>query len=104
MVLDKKGKAHEDKHARDSEFEFKVMARRNKLAGLWAAELLGLLGQTASDYAKEVVHSDFEEPGEEDVVRKLAADLAGKVSPHEIREKLTHLLQEARRQLHDEHK
>ncbi|MBF0374437.1 MAG: DUF1476 domain-containing protein [Alphaproteobacteria bacterium] len=105
MVFDKRGVSpHEAKHSRDAELDFKVTVRRNKLAGLWAAELLGLIGQAAHDYAKQVVHSDFEEPGEEDVVRKLDSDLKGKVTLHEIREKMSHFLHVARDQIMGEHK
>ncbi len=70
----KSGKHHEEKHVRDSEVEFKIMNRRNRLLGLWAAEKLGLADDAAQAYAKEVVASDFDEPGEEDVVRKVMGD------------------------------
>jgi hypothetical protein len=100
----KKGKPEESKHAHEAELEFKVMARRNKLAGMWAAELLGMIGQAAVDYAKHVVHADLEEKGDEDVVRKLAGDLDGKASHSEIREKLAHFLHIARKEVHEEHK
>lgn len=103
-MFGKKSKAEEDRHGRDHEFEFMAAARRNKLLGLWAAELLGLIGHAAHDYAKDIVHSDMEEPGEEDVVRRLSKDLEGKATVSEIREKMTHLLHEARRQLLHEKK
>ena len=69
--FNKASRTQEHKHKTQEEFEFKAVARRNKLAGLWAAELLGLIGHAAMDYAKSVVHADFEEKGDEDVVRKL---------------------------------
>jgi hypothetical protein len=86
-------KAFENKYAHDEEKKFKIIARRNKLLGLWAAELLGKADADA--YAKEVVAADFEEAGDEDVVRKVEGDLtAGGVSKtaEEIRAKLSELL------------
>ena len=79
--------------------------RRNRLAGLWAAELLGLIGHAASDYAKSVMHvghaPDREHPDDaEEVAEKLAHDLGGRSSKAEILEKLGHFLHEAKRQLH----
>jgi len=59
---------------RDEELRFKATARRNKLLGLWAAEKLGKTGDEAQSYAKDVVKADFEEPGDEDVFRKLRRD------------------------------
>jgi hypothetical protein len=86
-------KAFENKYAHDEEKKFKIIARRNKLLGLWAAELLGKADADA--YAKEVVAADFEEAGDEDVVRKVQGDLtAGGVSKsaEEIRAKMAELL------------
>ena len=91
--------AFEAKYAHDAEMQFKAEARRNKLAGLWAADLMGKTGDAAAAYALEVVQADFEEAGIEDVVRKLAADLAGKASADEIRAKLLELLPVAKAQL-----
>src|SRR3546814_19526122 len=69
-------KAFEDKYKHDQDLQFRTMVRRNKLLGLWVAqELLGLEGDAAETYAKEVVASDFEQPGHDDVVRKIMADL-----------------------------
>ena len=70
-------------------------ARRNKLLGLWAAELLGRSGPDADAYAKEVVIADLEEHGDEDVVRKLKADLEGKASEQQIRAQMVQLLEQA---------
>ena len=78
----------EKKFAMDEDLKFKAMARRNKLLGLWAAEKLGKTGADADAYAKEVVHADFEEAGDNDVFRKVRADFdaAGVAqSDHEIR-------------------
>lgn len=97
-------KSHEHKHQQEEAIEFKAVARRNKLAGLWAAELLGLIGQAAMDYAKGVVHADFEEKGDEDVVRKLAKDLEGKADHQTIRQKLAEFLHIARKQVREEDK
>lgn len=85
--------------------------RRNRMAGLWAAELLGLLGHAARDYAHDLAHAhaqdhdhDGDGDGDEKLIQRLGKDLRGKVDIHEIREKLSHLLQEARRQLHPQDK
>ncbi len=85
----------EAKFAHDAELRFKVMARRNKLLGLWAAELMGLAGDDAEAYAKQVVRADFEEPGDEDVFRKVFGDLEAKsldVSEHRVRREMEDLL------------
>jgi hypothetical protein len=91
--------AFENKFAHDTEMQFKAVARRNKLTGLWAAELMGLSGDAAADYAKEVVKADFEEAGDEDVIRKLIADLQGKADDATIRAKLAEMLIVAKDQL-----
>lgn len=76
-------------------------SRRNRMAGLWAAELLGLLGHAARDYAHDLAHAhDHDHDGDEKLVQRLGVDLRGKVDIHEIRSKLSHLLHEAGRQLH----
>lgn len=92
-------KAFESKFAHDAEMQFKAEARRNKLAGLWAADLLGKTGEAAAEYAMTVVTADFEEAGVEDVVRKLAGDLGDKASAEVIRAKLAELLAVAKAQL-----
>ena len=99
MVFESRSKGHEEKHRLDQETEFRAVARRNRLAGLWAAGLLGKSGQAAEEYAKEIVHADFAEAGDEDVVRRLAQDLAGHMPAEEIRSKLASLLREARAQI-----
>lgn len=101
-TFDDRENAFEAKFAHDSEMQFRAEARRNKLAGLWAAELLGKTGDDASAYALEVVAADFDEPGVEDVVRKLAGDLGDRVSADQIRAKLTELLPVAKAQLLNE--
>ena len=94
--------AFENKFAHDAEMRFKAEARRNKLVGLWAAELLGMTGDEAEAYAKEVIAADFEEAGHEDVYRKLAGDLGDKPDEATIRAQMTACLSEAKAQLMDE--
>ena len=100
--LDDRETAFENKFAHDQELEFKAVARRNKLLGLWAAELMGLEGEAADTYAGEVVKSDFEEVGEEDVFRKVFGDLQDKgvdQSEHQVRRQMADLMIEAREQI-----
>ena len=94
--------AFENKYAHDAEMNFKADARCNKLLGLWAAELLEKSGDDASAYAKEVIISDLEELGIEDVVRKVAGDLGDKSSPEEIRKKMAEFLTVAKAQVMSE--
>lgn len=103
--FDEREKAFESKYARDEEMNFKAMARRNKLLGLWAADLMGIEGDEAKAYAMEVVKADFEEAGEEDVYRKVKGDFDAKgveMSEHRIRKAMSELLEEAKRQLMEE--
>jgi hypothetical protein len=100
--FDKREKGFEQKHSRDQEFNFKVQARRNKLLGEWAAEKLGLDGAAAVAYAKEVIVSDFDEPGDDDVLRKVFGDLEAKgveASEHLVRKEMDKLLEVARCEL-----
>jgi hypothetical protein len=95
-TFDKREEGFEKKFAHDEELQFKAMARRNKLLGLWAAEILGKTGAEADAYAKDVVMADFEEVGDEDVFRKVAKDLQGKgVTDLQIRAQMTELLERA---------
>ena len=98
-TFDDRENAFENKFAHDAEMQFKAEARRNKLVGLWAAGLLGKDGDAANAYAIEVVKSDFEEAGHEDVVRKLTGDLGDKATDKEIRDKMAECLVEAKAQL-----
>lgn len=98
-TFDERENAFENKYAHDEEMKFKAEARRNKLLGLWAAELLGKTGADADAYAREVVLSDFEEAGHEDVVRKVAGDLGDIADADTIRSKLDELLKIAKDQL-----
>jgi hypothetical protein len=98
-------KAFEDKYKHDEDLRFRVEARRNKLLGLWAAELMQRGGEAAEAYAKEVVASDFEEPGDSDVVRKVLGDLenAGvEMSEHRLRKKMDELVEQAKEQIMSE--
>ena len=91
--------AFENKFAHDAEMQFKAEARRNKLLGLWAAELLGKSGEDAAAYAKEVVKADFEEAGDEDVYRKVSGDLGDAADEATIRAKMRSLMAEAKAQI-----
>ncbi len=101
-TFDDRETAFENKFAHDAEMQFRAVARRNKLTGLWAAELMGKAGQDAADYAMTVVQADFEEAGDDDVVRKLVADLAGKATAEQVKAKLAELLPVAKTQLMNE--
>lgn len=104
-TFDKREEAFEAKFAHDEELRFKATARRNKLLGLWAADKLGMEGEEAELYAKEVVRSDFLEPGDEDVFRKIEADFKehGVVqSEHQIRRTMVDLLSVAMDQIVNE--
>jgi len=95
-------KAFESKFAHDQELKFKATARRNKLLGVWAAEQMGLSGDDAQAYVAEVIRSDLEEPGDEDVFRKVWGDFQAKkveVSEHQLRRQLVDLMDEAIRQV-----
>ncbi|MEQ1781632.1 MAG: DUF1476 domain-containing protein [Hyphomonadaceae bacterium] len=105
--FDKREAAEEGRFALDQELRFKANARRNKLLGLWAAEKLGKSGEAASNYAIEVVKSDFEAPGDEDVFRKVKGDLdaAGvDISDHQLHRQMTELMEVAIEQVKTEKK
>lgn len=101
-TFDDRENAFETKFAHDEAMQFKAEARANKLLGLWAADILGKTGDAAEDYAKTVVAADFEEAGNEDVIRKVAADLGDKSSTETIRAKLAETLRTAKAQLASE--
>lgn len=98
-TFDEREAAFENKFAHDEEMKFKAQARCNKMLGLWAAELLGKSGDAAESYARSIVAADFEEPGQEDVVRKLAEDLGGRATSDTIRLKMTEFLLISKEQL-----
>jgi hypothetical protein len=101
-TFDDRERAFEAKYARDEDMAFRIIARRNRLLGEWAARLMGLSEAETDAYAKEVIRADFEEAGDEDVVRKLLGDLTGAqidITEDKIREAIGHKTIEAKRQL-----
>ena len=101
-TFDDRERAFEAKFARDEESAFRITARRYRLSAQWAADLLKLTPAEADAYAKAVVQADFEEAGDEDVVRKLFGDLTAAgldVEEGTVRRMLDEKLVEARRQL-----
>jgi hypothetical protein len=97
-TFDKREEGFEKKFAHDEELRFKANARRNKLLGLWAAEKLGISGDAANAYAKDVVMADFEEGGDEDVFRKVRKDLDAKgvtLSDQDLRDTMLNLMEKA---------
>jgi hypothetical protein len=104
-TFDDREKGFEGKFAHDEELEFKATARRNRMAGLWAAGLMGLVGENCEDYARAIIRSDFEHPGDEDVIRKLVQDLSAAkvaVSEGDVRQKLQEFQAQAREALKSE--
>jgi len=100
--FDDREKGFENKFKRDEELRFKATARRNKLLGVWAADLMGITGPDAEAYAKEVVKSDFERPGDEDVLEKVHGDLQAKgldTSEHVVRKHMDDLMGTAVQQI-----
>ena len=100
--FDDRERAFEAKFARDEEMQFRILARRNRLLGEWAARLMGLSEVETESYAKDVVRTDFEEAGDEDVIRKVIGDLTSAgidCDDAKIRETLGLKLVEARRQI-----
>ncbi|HYI43453.1 MAG TPA: DUF1476 domain-containing protein [Sphingomicrobium sp.] len=100
--FDDRERAFETKFAHDQEMNFRIIARRNRLLGEWAARKMDLSEEESAAYAKDVVRADFEEAGDEDVIRKVLGDLTAagvEVTDAEIREALEHKLVDARRQI-----
>jgi hypothetical protein len=101
-TFDDRERGFEAKFAHDEEMQFRILARRNRLLGEWAGRLMGLSQAEADAYAKDVIRAEFEEAGDEDVVRKLLGDLTSagvECDETRIREALAHKMVEARRQL-----
>ncbi|HEX6374136.1 MAG TPA: DUF1476 domain-containing protein [Allosphingosinicella sp.] len=101
-TFDDRERAFETKYARDQDMQFRIVARRNRLLGQWAANLMGLSQAEADAYASDVIRADFEEAGDEDVIRKVLGDLISAgvdCDEARIREALAHKTVEARRQL-----
>ncbi|QDY69190.1 DUF1476 domain-containing protein [Qingshengfaniella alkalisoli] len=101
-TFDDREQAFEAKFAHDEEMKFRAEARRNKLLGLWAAEMLGKTGADVDAYVREVMKSDFAEAGYEDVVRKVSEDLGARADDAAVRAKLEELLLVAKAQLVEE--
>jgi hypothetical protein len=100
--FDDRERAFEVKFARDEEMQFRIIARRNRLLGEWAARLMGLSEVETEAYVKVVVRADFEEAGDVDVIRKVLGDLTAagvEADDGRIRDAMGHKLVEARRQL-----
>jgi hypothetical protein len=101
-TFDDRERAFETQYARDQDMQFRIVARRNKLLGHWAANLMGLSQAEADAYAGDVIRADFEEAGDEDVIRKVVGDLTSagiECDEARVREALVHKTVEARRQL-----
>ena len=95
-TFDERKDAFENKFAHEQNLTFKIEALRNKLLGVWAAEVKGLDQGETEEYVREVVKSDFQEAGDKDVFRKLQADLVGIADDQEIRTKMNEYLQSAK--------
>lgn len=101
-TFDDREKGFETKFARDEEMAFRIVARRNRLLGEWAARLMGLTEVEGEAYSKEIIRAEFEEAGDEDVIRKLLGDLTAagvEIDEAKIRETMAHKEVDARRQL-----
>jgi hypothetical protein len=99
-TFDERESAFENRFAHDAETRFRILARRDKLVGLWAAARLGKAGEDADAYAKQVILSDLEKPGDDDIIAKLLADLAGHgIDEAAIRAELAAKLAEAEAQI-----
>ena len=98
-TFDDRERAHEAHFALSQDQEFRAVSRRNRMLGQWAGEILGKSGDELESYCRDVIRSDFEHPGEDDVFRKVAADLQGKVDEAEIRTQMARLLQQARQKV-----
>jgi hypothetical protein len=106
-TFDEREKAFENKFKRDQDLQFKVNNRRNRLLGQWIASQLGKVGPDADAYAKEVVMSDFDKAGDDDVLQKVLADLGAAGKPADsaaVRKQMDKLLDEAKKQLMEESK
>ncbi|MFN4089696.1 MAG: DUF1476 domain-containing protein [Alphaproteobacteria bacterium] len=104
-TFDDRERQFEAKYSRDQELQFKVQVRRNRLLGEWAADKLGLTGESRVAYAKEVVASDFEKPGDDDVLQKVLGDLTRQnvaVDARDVRDRMNELLGVAKKQVMEE--
>ncbi len=104
-TFEKRERAQEAKFAHDQEMDFRVSARRDKLLGLWAAELMDMKGGDAEAYARQIVLTDVDQPGDDDVFQRVKSDLEAakvEVSDHDLRRKMDSLLRLAREQMETE--
>ena len=104
-TLEDREKEFETRFMHDHDLRFKVTARRNRLAGLWAAEKMGISGAAAEDYAKTVVAAELGKDGDKHVIDKLVADLAAKgqsLTPAQVQFELDHLAERAKQQIMQE--
>lgn len=104
-TFDERERAFENQYQHDQDLLFRIRARRDKLAGLWAADLLGLKGADADAYARQIVESDFGTVGPHDIHERLAKDLHAQgvdISDHRVDKELIHLLEVAAKQVHDQ--
>lgn len=104
-TFDEREQAFENKFKHDQELLFRIYARRAKLIGLWAAEQLGLSGEDATAYARQIVSVDFDEPGHKDIVRKILGDFATSglgISEHRLEKEMDAMLDVARQQIQTE--
>ena len=101
-TFEEREKAFEARYQHDQELRFRIQNRRNKLLGLWAAEMMGLKADEAMTYARAVIDADFAEPGDDDVHDKVFDDLHKAqidLSDHRLRKKMVQLIAEAERQI-----
>ncbi len=101
-TFDEREHAFEAKFAHDAEMQFNAEARRNKMLGLWAAKILGKTGVEVQTYAATVVNANLEEPGDEDVFRKLNGDLGDRVDENELRTKMSEFMRTAKNEIMNE--
>lgn len=104
-TFDERERAFENKFQHDQDLLFRIRARRDRLAGLWAADLLGLTGGDAEAYARQIIDADIGTAGPHDIRDRLAADLHAKgvdISDHRVEKELVHLLEVARQQVNKE--
>ena len=95
--FDEREKSFEKKFVKDEELNFKISARKNKYLGQWVSQKLGYDSEQEKEYIQSVIKADFQEAGDEDVFRKIKADLKDQnVSDEEIRKKMSELNEKAK--------
>lgn len=104
-TFDERKDSFENKFKHDQELQFRITARRNKLLGLWAAKLMGIEGESANNYAKEIAAADLARTGDDDVVEKLMADFSAKnvaMDERQLRKQISECSNQAREQIQKE--